>query len=105
MPANTSRAPPQPDGQLGPSEQAEAGDPLLLLGGAQADEQQVGPGLSHFVGYGIGVLKIAVMDAAQNDVGVLFQDAAARLSATPGLEPSRYSPPISSSTSSISQAK
>ena len=44
------------------------------------------------MGYGIGVLKIAVMDAAQNDVGVLLQDTAACLLGHAGLGAQQVQP-------------
>ena len=47
----------QADGQLGAGERAPPGHPLLLLGRAQADKQQIGPSGGHLQQHGLDVYK------------------------------------------------
>ena len=72
---------------------APPGHPLLLLGGPQADKEQVGPGGRHLEQHRLLVLEVAVLGAAQGDAGVPLQDAAARLLGHAGLGTQQVEPP------------
>ena len=70
-----------------------AGHPFLLLGGAQTDEQKVGLGGGDLGQDGLLVFEIAVVSAAQDQIGIAGADAAARLLRHAGLGPQQIEPP------------